>query len=162
MSIRGPQEDERVAAGGADPVSVDFCIPRDPRSAGLVRDGVCAFARGRGICEDDVSALVTALGEALANAIEHSRADGPIEIHCEVGIDQIVATVRDGGVGFEGDHPAAVDLELPGSDAERGRGLPIMRRLTDTFAIHSVPGGGTSVVLGRFVRFSGGGPAVTL
>lgn len=160
--MRERQEDEREESDGKSLKSVDFCIPRDPRSAGLVREGVCAFARARGICEDDVAALVTALGEALANAIEHSRAEAPIEVHCEIRTDQILATVRDGGVGFEGDHPIGLDLELPDTDAERGRGLPIMRFLTDTFSIQSVPGGGTAVVLGRYVHFSDGRPAAAI
>jgi anti-sigma regulatory factor (Ser/Thr protein kinase) len=45
-----------------------------------------------------------------------------------------------------------VEPSLPGADAERGRGLPIMRRCSDIFAIRSEPGRGTAVVLGRYLQ----------
>jgi len=36
--------------------------------------------------------------------------------------------------------------------AERGRGLPIMRRYTDSLSVRSAPGKGTSITLARYVR----------
>jgi anti-sigma regulatory factor (Ser/Thr protein kinase) len=100
--------------------------------------------------DDDLGHFLIALGEALANAIEHARAAKPIEIECRVGPERIVATVRDDGVGFKGD-PSAIG-ELPEASAERGRGLPMMRRCSDIFAVQSVPGQGTAVVVGRYLR----------
>jgi len=100
--------------------------------------------------EDDLSHFLTAMGEALANAIEHARCDAPIEIECRVGRGQIVATVTDGGIGFAGDSTAAG--ELPDATSERGRGLLIMRRCSDIFDVKSVPGKGTAVRLGRYLR----------
>ncbi len=37
--------------------------------------------------------------------------------------------------------------------AEGGRGIPIMQRCTDMFAIRPLPGGGTGVVLGLLRQF---------
>jgi len=68
-----------------------------------------------------------------------------------LGGEQLLATVLDRGVGFDVAAEAA-DPRLPGPFAERGRGLPIMRRYTDLFTVHSTPGKGTSVTLGRVVR----------
>jgi anti-sigma regulatory factor (Ser/Thr protein kinase) len=60
-----------------------------------------------------------------------------------------MATVIDSGAGFSTEGPEA---ELPDALSERGRGLPIMRSCTDIFAVHSVPGKGTAVILGRYLR----------
>lgn len=92
-----------------------------------------------------VREFVTAIGEAVANAIEHSRAEA-IEVSCWVDSDdKLVASVADSGLGFAG--PA--DNMLPPPHAERGRGLPLMRRYSDLFAIETEPGRGTRVLLGR-------------
>ncbi len=109
------------------------------------------FARGHGVGEDDLDHFLTALGEALANAIEHAGAIlEPILVEVRVGSDRIVASVEDHGVGFVPD-PSA-DTNLPEPTAERGRGIPIIRRCSDIFALTSAPGKGTAVVLGRYFR----------
>ncbi|GAC1304100.1 MAG: hypothetical protein NVSMB19_14640 [Vulcanimicrobiaceae bacterium] len=129
---------------------LDFRIPPKPHLSRVVRDGVAEFARSRGVGAEDLDHFLTALGEALANAIEHAHADTPVEIEVRLTSDRIVATVQDMGIGFE--TALVVGPALPAVTAERGRGMPIMRRCTDIFAIDSVPGKGTAVVLGRYLR----------
>jgi len=110
------------------------------------------FAASLDVCSDDLRDFLTALGEALANAMEHAASTESIEVTCWlVGDDQFLATVVDRGRGFSMSAPE-LDPRLPGLEAERGRGLPIMRRCTDIFAVRSEPGKGTSVVLGRYLR----------
>jgi len=116
----------------------------------IVREGVTKFGRAHDVPEDDLSHFLTALGEALANAIEHARAERPIEIAVRLRPDRILATVRDNGIGFRAN--VVVDSGLPDVSAERGRGFPIMRRCSDIFAIDSVPGKGTAVAFGRYLR----------
>jgi serine/threonine-protein kinase RsbW len=130
-----------------------FRVPPEPLLSRLVRDAVAELARSRGVGEDDLAHFQTALGEALANAIEHARSRTPIEVEVRLSHDRIVATVQDGGIGFATER--VVDPTLPDPSAERGRGLPIMRRCSDIFAIESVPGKGTAVVIGRFLRPTG-------
>jgi anti-sigma regulatory factor (Ser/Thr protein kinase) len=129
---------------------IDFRVAPHAHLSRVIRDGVAAFARANGVGEDDLTHFLTALGEALANAVEHARADGPIVVEVRIGADRIVATVQDSGVGFS--TPLLGEQELPAPEAERGRGLPIMRRCCDIFALNSSPGKGTAVVLGRFLR----------
>jgi anti-sigma regulatory factor (Ser/Thr protein kinase) len=139
--------------------AVSFRIPPEPHFGRDVRKGVAEFASERGVDDDDRDALLTALGEALANAIEHSCCDAPIEIDCRAARDRIVATVRDRGVGFCCASVLAL-AELPPEDDERGRGLHIMQRCSDIFAIRTIPGGGTVVSVGRYLgvrRVSRGG-----
>jgi anti-sigma regulatory factor (Ser/Thr protein kinase) len=127
-------------------------IPPEPRYARYVRERVMGFASSYNLDSDDLRDFLTALGEALANSMEHAASAEAIEVTCWlVGDDQFLATVVDKGKGFVMTCPE-LEPRLPGVEAERGRGLPIMRRCTDIFAVRSEPGKGTSVILGRYLR----------
>jgi anti-sigma regulatory factor (Ser/Thr protein kinase) len=125
-------------------------IPPEPHLSRVVRERLVEFAMARGVGDEDLTEFLTALGEALANAIEHARSLEPIEIECHIDGGQIVATVTDGGVGF---------LRTPGAPtgppdltSERGRGMLIMRRCSHIFDVSSTPGRGTAVRVGRYLR----------
>jgi anti-sigma regulatory factor (Ser/Thr protein kinase) len=148
VDVHATRESISTEADDEEPFVV-FRIPPVPHSSRRVREGVSAFARSLGIAGCEIDGLLTALGEALANAIEHSGERGHIEVDCLATADRIVASVRDFGVGFVGN---AEPAELPPPHVERGRGLAIMRRFSDIFAVRSVPGGGTCVVVGRYLR----------
>jgi anti-sigma regulatory factor (Ser/Thr protein kinase) len=125
-------------------------IPPNARFGKSVREEVISFANRFAISRGELEEFIFAVGEALANAIEHSGSNDVIEVRCQVEKDKIVATIIDSGSGFQSEPPA--QITLPSELNERGRGLPIMRRCTDIFAVHSVPGKGTAVVLGRYLR----------
>ena len=147
--MEGSGIEERSAALGA---CLRLRVPPDPQLTRYVREQVIAFVSALEIAQTDLSDLLTALGEALANAMEHSGAREPIEISVRlVGTDHLVASVVDRGIGFE---PAVKPAtpEPPDALAERGRGLAIMQSCTDIFSVRSVPGEGTMVTLGRLVR----------
>lgn len=127
-------------------------IPPHPRYGKNVRQRVLRFATELQIDRDDLEQFVYAIGEAIANAIEHSNSEEPIEVRCQVEGDKILATVLDTGRGFEARE--LDNKELPDEYCERGRGLPIMQRFSHIFAVRSVPGEGTTVVLGRYLRKS--------
>ena len=67
------------------------------------------------------------VGEALANAIEHSGTGGSIDVRCQISEGKIVATIVDAGRGF---NSADQPMSPPPLFAERGRGLPLPARLT--------------------------------
>jgi anti-sigma regulatory factor (Ser/Thr protein kinase) len=125
-------------------------IPPNARFSRNVRQEVLSFADQFEISREELEEFIFAVGEALANAIEHSRTSDVIEVRCQIEDDKILATIMDSGAGFSNDPIRSV--ALPDTFAERGRGLPIMRRCSDIFAVHSVPGRGTAVVLGRYLR----------
>lgn len=125
-------------------------IPPNARFSRSARDELRKFAAGLGVQTLDLEEFIFAVGEALANAIEHSSSSDVIEVRCDFEGDKIVATIVDSGGGFKANPLASVSL--PDAFAERGRGLAIMRRCTDIFALHSVPGRGTAVVLGRYLQ----------
>lgn len=139
--------DGQAAPGGR---SLRVRIPPNARFSRSVRHQVLSFAGHHEISDQELEEFIFAVGEALANAIEHSRTSDVIEVHCQVEDDKILATIIDSGAGFPSD--PVPHVALPDALTERGRGLPIMRRCTDIFAVHSVPGRGTAVVLGRYLR----------
>ena len=125
-------------------------IPPDPRYARTVRDAVIGFAGLHGVGTEDLEALLFAVGEALANAIEHSRTTLDIEIMTKIDDRKIIATVTDHGSGIG--HPPRDLAPLPNPLSERGRGIPIMQRCADIFEVQTRPEGGTVVTLGRLRR----------
>ncbi len=125
-------------------------IPPNARFGREVRRRVSTFALQFDVSHQELEEFIFALGEALANAIEHSQSHDAIEIRCQIEHDKILATILDSGAGFKSDPVNTV--KLPDVMTERGRGLPIMRRCSDIFALHSVPGRGTAVVIGRYLR----------
>lgn len=125
-------------------------LPPLPRSARTGRDALAALASLHDISSTDLESLTFALGEALANAIEHAHSDAEIEVSVTIDARSIVATVKDRGRGFH--DPPGATLPFPEFQAEGGRGFPIMQRCTDFFDVRSYPGDGTVVTLGRHRR----------
>jgi anti-sigma regulatory factor (Ser/Thr protein kinase) len=125
-------------------------MPPDPRFSASVRRQISSFAMGCGLSGDELATYMAAVGEALANAIEHSSSREAVDVQCRIEPDKIVAIITDAGNGFPVNRQP--EMTLPNAYAERGRGLPIMRRFSDIFALASSPGRGTSVFLGRYVR----------
>jgi anti-sigma regulatory factor (Ser/Thr protein kinase) len=141
---------QELYAGAPGGRSLRVRIPPNARFSRSVRHQVLSFAGDHEISARELEEFIFAVGEALANAIEHSRTSDVIEVHCQIEDDKILATIIDSGAGFSSD--PVPNVTLPDALTERGRGLPIMRRCTDIFAVHSVPGRGTAVVLGRYLR----------
>jgi anti-sigma regulatory factor (Ser/Thr protein kinase) len=94
----------------------------------LVRRSLERFARGLGFGDDHRFSLLTAVGEAVANAVEHaySGLPGLVRVHAHAGDDNLVVTVEDDGKW----KPAQ-------RRDERGRGLPLMRALMDGVEIRT-------------------------
>ncbi|MHB8178645.1 MAG: ATP-binding protein [Vulcanimicrobiaceae bacterium] len=124
-------------------------VPPDPRYGRLVRERVVTYAAGQGVGADALSGLLSAIGEALANAIEHSGCDSAIEIGVRVDAGKIVATIVDAGRGLCEQIPRRAPF--PEGLAERGRGIPIMQHYTDIFAVYTVAGRGTVIELGCYL-----------
>jgi anti-sigma regulatory factor (Ser/Thr protein kinase) len=133
-------------------------VPPNPKFGIYIRKEVVAFAHRHGIDDNDVSDFVSAIGEAVANAIEHARTERPIEVSAWLlGDDCLYASVRDRGVGFTPDK-RMLAKNLADASAERGRGLAIMRRLSDVLSVRSSPGHGTRVTLSCHVHRSASEP----
>lgn len=145
-------DERRQRSRGAE---LRFSIPPDPRLSGQVRRRLMSFAHEQGVVDTDLADFMGAVGEALANAIEHAHTQKPIEIVAWLLDDRLFASVHDRGVGFI-PNERTVTAKLPEVYAERGRGLPIMRRFADVFSVRSAPGEGTRVTLGCHVLHAAG------
>ena len=89
--------------------------------------------------------FVTAISEAFANAVEHAHTSTPIEITVKTDRKgRLSATVRDRGRGIS---ERATRQALPPVGAERGRGIPLMRRCSSSVRISAPRDGGTLVAL---------------
>ena len=143
MKITSSQDLHRI---DPRPFNLQLRLPPLPRSARTGRDALAALASVHDVAADDIESLTFALGEALANAIEHAGGDSEIEVSVTIDSRTIVATVRDRGRGVA--EPPEELLPFPELSAEGGRGFPIMQRCTDFFDVTSGPGSGTLVTLG--------------
>lgn len=146
--------DKALGSGKSDirPFNLHLRLPPLPRSARTGRDALLALAAFHDVASIDIESLTFALGEALANAIEHAGTDAEIDVSVTIDARTITATVRDRGSGFAG--PPHETVPFPDLSAEGGRGFPIMQCCTDFFEVHSMPGDGTTVTLGRLRRDS--------
>ena len=118
-----------------------------PRHARILRSRLLQYGSSWNMGSRELEEFVTAVSEAFANAVEHAGSPDPIEIDVRVDRgDKVVATITDNGCGFDA---SSFGLKLPPATAERGRGIPLMRRYSDLFSIRSTRRGGTTVTLVR-------------
>jgi len=92
-------------------------------------------------CRYDVQ---LAIAEACSNVVRHADPADKFDVSIILDDCEIAIEVLDAGAGFD---PAVVDEPSP--NAESGRGLKIMRLVTDRFELRQRAGGGTVV---RFVK----------
>lgn len=109
-------------------------LPAAPESAGLARRIVREAAAEGGLSGDAVWDLMLATSEAVANAVEHGRPcpDGKILLRIDQMRDGLFVEVCDCG---------SFKAESSPRDGTRGRGLPIMHAVTDSFELTRDPGG---------------------
>jgi anti-sigma regulatory factor (Ser/Thr protein kinase) len=132
-------------------------VPPDPKEARAVRERIAAFVRDLGVDEEALHDIVTVIGEAFANVVQHASTREPIELTTwlEDGT-RLLARIVDRGRGFPS-ADAARPTEAPDDAlAERGRGMWIMSSCSDMLSVDSLPGLGTAIVFARNVR---GGPS---
>ena len=102
-------------------------FPNAPHYVPLARRVIVEFARTCGLPERASDDLTCAVGEALANAVEHGFRDRTyFAVRCWREGDAILVEVEDDGRGFDPDER----LE-PDGNATRGYGITIMRSLVD-------------------------------
>jgi PAS domain S-box-containing protein len=118
----------------ASPEMVEITLPAAPSSATIARRFVSRYARVAQLEPQRSFDLVIAVGEAVANAVEHAYrgATGDFVLRLGVSGDKIVGEVRDLGTWRE---------RTP--SPERGRGLAILRATTRRFDLRRSPEGTT-------------------
>ena len=108
--------------------SFAFTFTALPMAVPLVRRSLERYAERLGLDEDQRFSVLTAVGEAVANAVEHAYSGPP-------GLARVRADYHDGAL--------LVTVEDDGKwkpaqrRDERGRGLPLMRALMDGVEIRT-------------------------
>jgi anti-sigma regulatory factor (Ser/Thr protein kinase) len=88
------------------------------------------FARAAGFSGDDLCDIEFAVGEALANAVEHGHSVGAtIEVRCALRGNALVVEVKDEGSGFT--RRRSHGPPSPRGSYERGYGIYIIKSLMD-------------------------------
>ncbi|WNV75768.1 SpoIIE family protein phosphatase [Geodermatophilus sp. DSM 44513] len=116
-------------------------VPADPRRLSGVRRAVTAWAALAGLPAGTTEDLQLALGEALANAVEHAYAASPDDGECRC----TVTREPDGGVRVEVCDTGAW-RPPPADRGHRGRGLEMISALASDVEVDHPPGSaGTTV-----------------
>jgi serine/threonine-protein kinase RsbW len=100
-------------------------FPRTPSSLPTARDAIINFSRPW-LSSAALLDFEIAVGEALANAVEHGGG-GSFVVSCDCDGVQLVVNVQDRGIGFNPQRPDA----RPSVGAPRGYGLYLMHHLAD-------------------------------
>ncbi|MDB5028940.1 MAG: protein serine/threonine phosphatase [Candidatus Eremiobacteraeota bacterium] len=117
-----------VSAADVRSTSFAFTFTALPMAVSLVRRSLERFAHTLGLDEEGRFSLLTACGEAIANAVEHAYLGPPglVHVRAHVHDDTLLVTIED-----EGKWKPAQRRE------ERGRGLKLMRALMDGVEIRT-------------------------
>ncbi|MGY1640237.1 SpoIIE family protein phosphatase [Geodermatophilus sp. SYSU D00703] len=132
-------DDVAVIAARLLPGPLAETLPADPGRLSAVRRRVTAWTRAAGLPEETAEDLQLALGEALANAVEHAYTGGA-EGRCSYR----VARDPDGGVQVEV-RDTGVWRPPPEDRGYRGRGLELISALAADVEVRHGEGAGTTV-----------------
>ncbi len=139
-----PSRDEEPFTGSR--VQLSLRLSPQPSSVSLARDVAAGVLRGLGVaspCVDDIRLIVS---EACTNAVKYAATAD--DYHVRIAIDDRRCTIEvlDSGQGFD---PTAVSEQMPPPDAPSGRGVALMRFLTDELEVRSDPAHGTTVRMAK-------------
>lgn len=130
-----------------------LCLPRDGRTVAVVRavamDALAQFGVTRE-CIDDVG---LALSEACANVIRHAEESDEYEVRLEINNVRCAITVIDAGRGVD---VRTLTTTMPEPSSAGGRGMALMKALTDQVDFSSEPESGTIVHLVKRLTLSPG------
>jgi serine/threonine-protein kinase RsbW len=103
---------------------------------------------------EDGDDLELALTEACANVVRHATGADGIEVRLDVAEDRCAIDVADNGAGFDAD--AVAD---PEPSSERGRGLFLIKALSDNVRMQSTPRSGSLIHFEKSFALAGGAGA---
>jgi anti-sigma regulatory factor (Ser/Thr protein kinase) len=113
-------------------VKASYCktYPQSSKTVGRARRDVVDFARACGFRGQTLDDIEVAVGEGLANAVEHGhRDDGVFQVSVYRSAEALVVEIKDNGHGF--DHGTVCLHAGPPVEALRGFGTFIMREVMD-------------------------------
>lgn len=123
-------------------MSVRLNLPREVDSVPAVRRLLrCALSLLH-VDRQSGADLEIALTEACANVVTHASGADRYEVRLEVAADHCAIDVLDNGPGFD---PGSAAGGSPAADSERGRGLYLIKALSENVRMHSAPRSGSLI-----------------
>jgi serine/threonine-protein kinase RsbW len=132
--------DEELFTGSR--VLLSLRLSRDPATVTLARDLTGGVLRGLGVAATSVDDVRLVISEACTNAVKYVATADDYQVRMAVDDRRCTIEVLDSGQGFD---LRTVSDEMPAPDAPSGRGVALMRYLTDELDVRSDPAHGTSV-----------------
>jgi serine/threonine-protein kinase RsbW len=134
-------------------VQVAMSLPREARSVPMVRRTVATALSNAGVTDDCVAEVEVALSEACTNVFQHAGPGASYDVVIVIGDERLTIDVLDAGGGFDHVDSRSTMAEL---DAEGGRGIALMRALSDRAVFDTVTGQGGSVHLMKYLHWKNG------
>ncbi|WP_067821903.1 SpoIIE family protein phosphatase [Nocardia inohanensis] len=131
----GYDDDVAMVVYRQPPAPLHLDLPATAAELSGIRRALKSWLAAAAIPNDVSTDLIAAANEAVSNSIEHAYLDGVpggrVELTAESGIDTVTLVVTDSGTW----------RPLPADPGHRGRGIAMMRALTDQLDIdHTGPG----------------------
>jgi len=123
-------------------MSVRLNLPREVDSVPAVRKLLRAALAMLHVDRQAGADLEIALTEACANVVSHATGADKFEVRLDVAADRCAIDVLDNGAGFD---TTELDGSAPVAASERGRGLYLIRALSDNVRMHSSPRRGSLI-----------------
>jgi serine/threonine-protein kinase RsbW len=123
-------------------MSVRLNLPREADSVPAVRRLLRCALSVLHVDRQHGADLEIALTEACANVVKHASGADKFEVRLDVADDHCVIDVLDNGTGFD---PGEVDVTGPAAQSERGRGLFLIKALSENVRMHSTPRDGSLI-----------------
>jgi serine/threonine-protein kinase RsbW len=145
---------------GRPQVNLALLLPRDATSIPLVRH-LCEHAlRELGCVASSADDVGLALTEACANVVRHAGPDESYTVEVRVADRTCEMKILDtGGLYVEADADESIRERARDAMSESGRGLAIIRALTDHFSFESRPETGTLLRMVKGLDFDEHSPA---
>lgn len=134
-------------------ITLALNLPRDELSVPVARRIVDTSMRSVGVGDGCVDDVTLALTEACTNVLKHSGLGDEYEVTLRLDDSTCSIEVRDVGRGF--DFNTLAD-DAAGMDAERGRGVQLMKLLVDRVRFQSKPEAGSVVHLEKELEYRDG------
>jgi serine/threonine-protein kinase RsbW len=123
-------------------MSMRLSLPREVASVPVVRRVLRAVLTALHIDRQSGDDLEIALTEACSNVVNHADGADEFEVRLQVGADRCAIDVLDHGLGFD---TTEQDGRSPGPGSERGRGLFLIRTLSENVRMQSSPRRGSLI-----------------
>lgn len=132
-------------------IKIAVRLPRTAESVSVARQTLDRVFSSFGVRRDCREEIALAVSEACTNAVQHGVGEATYELEAESQDSECVITINDAGPGMTApDHPAG----MPAPDATGGRGVALMRLLTDEVHLGGRRSGGFSVRLFKRLRWN--------